>query len=299
MQYLNYFYPAIVGLGLMASYTDIRYRLIKNKHLLLALGYALIMYVFIYFMTDSPLDFVRLVVLNLLAACGLAYIFYLKDIWAAGDAKLFITLSVLAVSFKYSSLFLVPTLALFVNTALISFIFQLVKSLKNIVMNLRDIPASILNERLKKIPLSLAIVFTVTWIVWFSFSKVDFSHPLLALALTYASYFCLSRWMQRLKEQKRVLVLILVLGLALRLRVQPQFFMSIEKILAYLVTMLKYTILFSLIDFVLFFHHERKKDNHGSHRSDIPFAPFMFLGALAMESPLIVFTLRLLYAIKH
>lgn len=296
MQYLYYFYPGMFVLGILVSYTDIRYNTIKNKHLVFALIYGLFIYLYIFFIKHSNIP-VGLLILNILAGICIAYILYLTRLWSAGDAKLFITLSFLTPSSKYIYLFKLPTLSLFINISIVSLTCIIILDSKNIFMNIRHISATNFKKELYKFFYSLLIIFSITWIIWFLFSKINFSEPFLAIAILYLFYFLIFRVVEKLRSRKLLLVFVLSFGIIIRLLIQPQIFFSLAKMLEYLTRTLKYTIIFSLLN--IFFIVRPTKDNNKSvMKINIAFAPLMFLGAITVESPFIHLILNLLRLLR-
>ncbi|MEM4245365.1 MAG: hypothetical protein QXR60_04145, partial [Candidatus Nanoarchaeia archaeon] len=67
---LLWFLPAILFLGLISSYTDIKQGKIKNKHILIALIYAVVVYLIIISLSTTQVRvsyFLELIVMGILA----------------------------------------------------------------------------------------------------------------------------------------------------------------------------------------------------------------------------------------
>ena len=291
-----YFYPAIYILGILSSYTDIKYNLIKNKYLLFAISYGLAIYFYLFFIKQHFFISIKLLSWNLFVAICIAYILYLKRLWAPGDAKLFITLSFLTPSLKYVWLFKLPSLALFININIIGIIFIIVFEGKNIIFNLKSTQLSIFKEKLRRFSYSLSITFSITWIIWFLFSKINFSQPLIKFILIYLSYFFIFKLIERMKSHRFLLILVLSVGVLIRLLIQPQFFSSLAKLSEYILCILKYSIVFSLFDILLV--KQSSKVNNKDIIKKMPFAPIMFIGATTIESPLIYLVIRFLRLLR-
>ncbi len=80
------------GLGAL---TDIRSGRVKNKHLMIFLTAWLIFVVSEYFILQSSSIPTFSLALNVLLAVIVSVIFYLADIWAPGDCKLYILISLI------------------------------------------------------------------------------------------------------------------------------------------------------------------------------------------------------------
>ena len=296
MNYLRIFYPAIFILGIFISYSDLRYGLIKNKHLLISFIFGGSAYLYIL-VTHYSNVFLLSVIINLSASAILAYFFYLSNLWSAGDAKLFITLSFLIPSSRYVALFKLPAISLLINIAILSFIFLLICGLIKVVVNIRFLPREIFKEKIIDFFYSLAIVFSISWFIWFIFYKITFSDILLKVVIIYIFYYLISQFLKRFKLKKNVLFLIFLIGILSRLLIQPDFFFLKNKIFAYVLITLKYTVIFSSIDTIFAIYTKNIKDNDLAQKN-IAFAPFMILGALTLESPIIYSVLNFLNYLK-
>ena len=91
--------PAYLVLALSAAglgaFTDIRSGRVKNKHLMIFLAAWLVLVVSEYFILHSSSIPIFSLALNVLLAVVVSVIFYLADIWAPGDCKLYIVISLI------------------------------------------------------------------------------------------------------------------------------------------------------------------------------------------------------------
>jgi Flp pilus assembly protein protease CpaA len=298
MQYLWYFYPSIIVLGVFASYTDIRYHLIRNRHLLIACAYGVTIYSCFWFY-GQPIPFFRFILINLLVSFVIAYFLYLRDIWSSGDAKLFITLSLLTPSYRYLSLFKLPAITLFVNTAIISFFFMLILGLKYFITDIRYLPKDLLKGRFEHFFYALATVFSISWIFWYVLSPFKLLDPLFLTAFIYFGYTYLFRFLSIIKSRKWLFLYLLIAGLLIRAWVQPQFFYSLERLRFYFISTLKYTVFFSVIDVIFLFQRGKFKRKQALNESHTAMAPLMVIGAFAMESQLIPYVLQALALLRR
>ena len=77
---------------IISTITDIRNKKIYNKIIIVTNIVAIILYVLFY--KQIEISFIRQHVFNILTTIIISFMFFYFNIWAAGDAKLFITLSV-------------------------------------------------------------------------------------------------------------------------------------------------------------------------------------------------------------
>ena len=92
-------FPLIVSIT--GSITDIRSGKVKNKHLIISIIAWLLSVVFYSLLTHKPAYLInRYTVCNLILSCLLSLVFYLLDIWAPGDIKIFLFI-VLSFPFEF------------------------------------------------------------------------------------------------------------------------------------------------------------------------------------------------------
>lgn len=100
MNSLWFFLPGIIYLGIITSYTDIRYGKIKNRDVVIGICYAFFVYVALitYFLaTGQQLNYRYILELgtNALFAIVVAFGLWNFKLWSAGDGKLFFAFSLL------------------------------------------------------------------------------------------------------------------------------------------------------------------------------------------------------------
>ncbi len=291
MSHLYYFYPGLIILGLSTSFTDIKSKLIYNKQLFFGLIYGLVAYIYLY-LTNSIRFPLALLFMNMLISFCMAYLLYYKSIWAAGDAKLFIVISFLNPSLKYDYLFQCPVFAIFANVNMLAFIYIVITEFRKILNTGFNDNASFLKKESKKFATSLLFVFSITWLVWHVFSKMHIANPIVKTALLFGSYFIASFIFSKFKTKKIITAFVIIIGFALRVYLQPYMFLSFGFMAKYIATSIKYTLLFLILDFLV---SSLSKNEDGSKSADrISFAPFIFIGAILTESPLISWAIELL-----
>jgi hypothetical protein len=88
----------ILLLGIITSYTDIRFHKIKNKWIIISVCYSLLAYLIVGILSGFSGEFMQLLAataINLLCALAFGVLFWLSRYWSAADAKLFISFSLL------------------------------------------------------------------------------------------------------------------------------------------------------------------------------------------------------------
>jgi Flp pilus assembly protein protease CpaA len=163
------FLPAILFLGIITSYTDIKYRKIKNKWIIAALLYAFIGFgsiVFFSYMADLELnrDFFVETLLNFIISIMVGVIFWLNGYWSAADAKLFSAFAILTPLsvYSYGRIAVFPAL----NIVLLSYL--LIAGVLLIEMarkaRLSHLAKSIKSVfKLKNLGITIAALFVVHW----------------------------------------------------------------------------------------------------------------------------------------
>ena len=125
---LIYFLPAILALGIITSYEDIKEGKIRNKWVVAAIIYAFVVYIglIINYYLNGTLSTQYLIELgtNFLIAIIIAFSMWLGSLWTAGDAKLFIAFSTLVPLSIYSKGYMkfFPSITLLINTFIPLFI---------------------------------------------------------------------------------------------------------------------------------------------------------------------------------
>jgi len=279
MQAYFYFLPLILTLGAFTSYTDIKFRKIKNKHLLYCFFASIPLYV--YLLTSNKINLNINLLLNPLIGLAIGFLLFLTYIWGAGDAKLFFLYSLLVNSDKYSDIIPCPSLVLFINVFLVSFLIITLVSLKNIFQRKQYMLKALFSAQpLQAFFYTFLIVFTVAWPLsylnnWLT-SRINIFTLSTILYLSYLSIY----WLLEKLRRKNMIYLLALLGLILRLIFDFRSF-SLFVIGTYLKTTAALSLIFYIINTVFNAIKTEEKD------SVISFAPLMFLGALAVNTNLI------------
>jgi len=162
---MNIFLPMILVLGIITSYTDIKYGKIRNIWIIIALSYAAIAYTIIgnyeFNITSGPLSFYAETLINISISVVIGVTFWLNEYWSAADGKLFIAFAVLTPVTVYSQSYFrfFPAVSILMFTMLILTFIVFIQLL--IKLRIKDIKHAILNLEPPDIIKSLVILFIV------------------------------------------------------------------------------------------------------------------------------------------
>jgi len=129
MNKLYFFLPGILILGLITSFTDIKFGKIRNKWVLFGLLYGLIinMILFSYYINTGNLriDYFFEFLINSGFGLAIGFGFWLSGIWTAGDGKLFFAYAVLVPLSGYVNGYIkwVPSTILLINVFVPMFLY--------------------------------------------------------------------------------------------------------------------------------------------------------------------------------
>ena len=220
MEMLWFFLPAIIILGVMTSYTDIKFGKIKNKHIILLLLYILIAYItliFVGFLVGFTMRATYLFDLgiNMLIALIFGFVAWHFRIWSAADAKLFFAYSGLVPLTAYSNTYFAyfPSFVILVNIFFPVFIYYVIKSI--FFTSSREKISFIKKIKAGQIPSTVFGVFSSIWISRFLtiFIKIDIG--LLGNILIMVSLFYLIRRIMVKMGMWRFAILLFLFGIIL------------------------------------------------------------------------------------
>ena len=137
------FLVPIILIGLITSYTDIKFGKIKNVHLFLGFSYVILLYAFLayysYFVIYQPLNLKYLaeLIINGSIAFATGYLLWHFNFWAAGDAKLFSIYSLLIPLEYYSKKYIqyFPSLTLLMDTIFFICMIFIIKMFYEIILS--------------------------------------------------------------------------------------------------------------------------------------------------------------------
>lgn len=194
MDVLNSFaIPIIILLGIFSTYTDIRYKLIKNSFVFSIIIIGIGLYILFSFLgyVSNLLDYSILVFIVLCAAFGL----YATEIWAAGDGKLFLAFAtLLPLSLSGENLYF-SIWVFFVNIFIVSFLFVCLIESPFILKRAKKIPKLLISfDMLQEFLFTLAALFCLSWIP----RLLSFiSGAISPFFFSYVIYFLISRFTNR------------------------------------------------------------------------------------------------------
>lgn len=286
-----YFYLIIAALGLASSYTDIKFKKIKNIHLLIAIAMGLAAYV--YLIVTHQMTVNMNLAWNILIGIGIGLILYLTDTWSAGDAKLFMVFCLLMPAAKGPSLFFFPSIAIFMNIFLASMLAILILSTSQIIKDRKIILKKIFSvSTLSLLGISFLTIFCFKWIIENLISfLIPQGTPLISLVVLFFMYQFIQK---KTGKRQDAIIVFLIFGLTLVLRflIYP-LDSNIENFLSYLKLTLFYTLLLHIL-FIIF--NLKKSDNET--KKTIPFALLMFLGVMLTNTNFTNWIIQILDALK-
>ena len=194
---IEFFLPGIIALGLITSYEDIKYGKIRNKWILLALAYAIIVNLFIIFYPSFNIGinthYTHELFTNLLFSVIIGFGAWYFKLWTAGDGKLFITFSALIPLSIYELGYIeyTPSFTLLMNIfifALIIMIFYLLykSSLKDIKEASIGFFKDVFN--IKKLFTTIVSLFIIYWFIEILLSLFKIKNFFLVILTTILAY---------------------------------------------------------------------------------------------------------------
>jgi archaeal preflagellin peptidase FlaK len=175
--------PAIVLLGLITSHEDMKKGIIRNKLVLFAIIYSF----FVLIIIRPDIEYISSFFMNSFFATIAAILFWLVNLWSAGDAKLFIAYVFLiplnSYVYGYDNLF--PAMAVLVNTFLPLFVFYFLKTFSKITWQqlIKTLKFSFDKKKLSNLFISF---FAISWPLYFLSSMNNiFSNLFLAVIVIF------------------------------------------------------------------------------------------------------------------
>jgi len=278
-----YIYLLIAITGILTTYTDIRKGKIKNTHLIVILGIAIVLYSVFFAIGTFKLSLA--LIINLATGLMLGFVLYTFGTWKAGDAKLFFLYCFLLMQDKNAYVLFLPCFALFANIFLISFIAMLPLSIRDIVYHRKDFFKYMISRQ------SLTR-FIKMWAIFFSLSF--FIGPLVAKyipqnnTIVLFGFILLSYFLCRLATKAKymvLLILILLTGIITKSLFMPEV-ISLKQIIDFI----KYTTGYLIITLILAYIISSEKNKY----TRVPFAPFMLLGAAVSTTKFLEFLMAAL-----
>lgn len=210
-----YFLPIILALGLITSYTDIKYGKIKNRHVTIAiiLGIAMNVALIIYYKFASGINqnYVYELITNVFFSAAVGFGLWHFNVWSAADGKLFIAFSLLVpldiYVYGYQKYF--PAIILLANIFVISFLIMVLFMIKGIKKKyLKEIGLPFIKEFFdpKKLMISVISLFGIYWILSILLPKIGFDSYILRFIF---SMFVFS-WVKKKLGEKMIYPMIAI-----------------------------------------------------------------------------------------
>lgn len=282
-----YFYFLILITAILTIKTDISEKKIYNSHLSLVGILTLLGYLVVLTSQKSPISFNNFII-NLTLSLSIGFAFYLKDMWRAGDAKLFFIYSLLIATKETNPVIPIPCIELFFNMFLLGGLF-LVPSIA--ITTVRKRNTLLTNITIKKIIYSIIKTFMVTlglsWLVFPILHVFEIKGGIFINSLIlYLSFRLLYKFFSLIKN-RTIFILVFLAGFILRFILIPKS-LNIYQLFNYL----KLIIIFSIIYYPakIFIESEKEKTNR------VPYAPFMFLGAVLSYTGFLNFCMHIINA---
>ncbi len=304
------FLPPLLLIGIITSYQDFRYGIIKNKWIIFGLALGLGIYFLIAILNligygnifSSVLanslfkyNWVNLlgdVLINTFCSFFLGFLLWRFDLWSAGDAKLFLVFSfLLPLKYYFNDYFSIyPSIALFINVFLCALLFLLAISFFHLIKSLKE--KKIFNknrfnlkEALKKIKgtgifkiflnslLVLIFVFAIAGIIAKKFQNSPYFNATAFTIIVIIGLIIFSKGIMRFAVRfNKIIVICLILGLIYILAFSPEQFGSALQFI--LRMFLMFSVFFAVLITLPQFYIKQTKE------ADMPFALWLILGAI-------------------
>ncbi len=283
-----WFYILIIFTGILTTITDITEHKIKNKHLLFISLVGIFLYIILFI--KKELKFSLNMLLNPFVSLIIGFILYKNNLWRAGDGKLFFIYSLLLPLNKYSSILPFSCFTLFLNTFLIAFLFILPSVIKNFLKNKEIFKKLISKKTFLYFGRIFLITFCLSWMIRPLLYKLHLEKNIFFnFILLYTGYSFIRSSFKKIKN-KFISFYIILIALILRYLLFPES-LSITSIINYL----KYLFSYSLIIYLL----KDKSILDKTFQKRVPFAPFMFIGALLTNTDFLKWVLKTLAYLKR
>lgn len=188
--YVWFLLPAIIALGAITSYTDIKFGKIKNKWILVFLLYGIFVYLLYYFyaQTTGATTTINVIVgeevreyslfvqviSNFLVSLMFGFTIWSFNIWSAADAKLFTAFSFLLPLSFYTTDFIryFPGLVIAINSIVIIIFYLTIEVLrKNYTCFKNSLKETLTNPR--ELIDDIQMLFLIHWITGSVFTYID------------------------------------------------------------------------------------------------------------------------------
>lgn len=188
---IYWFLPAIILLGIVTSYEDLKNNRIRNKWIVWALVYAIALYHFLYlFFRIYPLDITHFysLLLNGILALFVGVLLWFLNVWTSGDAKLFFVYVLLVPPF-----FTLGSVHLYFHEMLINTFIPIALYLVFSAVEKTSLQEKLLSMKrvfsFKSLLTMVLLVFTLTWPVAYMLSLTGSPGFVIPIVLVIALFF--------------------------------------------------------------------------------------------------------------
>ena len=210
---LYLFLPAIIALGIITSYEDLKYGKIRNKYIIIALIYALIVNLgFIMYLEimggEINYYYVGELISSILLSLMLGFFIWYSRFWTAGDAKLYISYTALMPLSVYNFGYIkyMPSLTILINTFIPLSLLYSVKILSKTSFKAKKV---VFKEifRIKSFFTYLIFIFVILWIpkllVYHLNIEISFIE-VMVIVLLFSSFL-------RILFKKNILIILIII----------------------------------------------------------------------------------------
>lgn len=207
----------MIVFGVICSYTDIKENIILNKVIFTGLVMSLIACT-VYFIMAGTADLLKLIIMVVLSAV-IGFLMYILHIWAGGDVKFFILLSLFIPADLIKQSSPVAIVSVFVFTFAIAFVFLLFQSLYLAIKKENSPTKQIRNISIKQFLSSIVTVMAMQTVLKFVFGDLYFKYISIFLFLNVLVILSLSK-VKWIKNNIVIIVfsIISVIGLVINIK---------------------------------------------------------------------------------
>lgn len=299
------FYPILIMLGLITSFTDLKSGHIRNKHLLLATILGLLFY--LYLLITHQYVFTIHFALNIIIGLSIGMLLYLTDSWGAGDAKLYFVVCLLMPTDKYSNIFPFASLTVFTNIFVLSTcvlfclsMYQLIKYKSKTLDTINRVIKSknpllkhtIFLKFAQQMAESLMIVVCVGWIVPpITIKLFPNATSFVSFMFMYGCYHYIRKFGTIFLGSFRKGIKFAAMCFLVRLYFQFMDLIMIEPLYISIKKTLLYALTFYFLHSFLALYDEKK--------GKLRFAPIIFVGALLTNTNFLNFIINFLKSFRN
>lgn len=282
--------------GVITTITDISKKKIFNKFILIIISLGTINY--FWALLSKQISLSIHLAINILIGFFIGLLLYYLKIWRGGDAKLFITYCLLIPMSKTDcplNPLSYPSLLLFINTFLSATLIILLFLLKDIITtnkikSNKTFLAGLAKDALRYLIKITLITLGVTWFIFPLVTKyLSQNNIILIIIIIYATYYIMNYIFKKVSNFLKI-ILIAVIGLFLRAVFFPQS-LAFANIVSYIKQVFLYSSIIFLLQKTIFLNKSLKEA--------IPFAPFLFIGAILANTNFLIKTVTILNNLKR